>query len=246
MNQRIQRWTVVLIALIGVVCCSQGAWVSAQDLAGDPDPLLPYRGSKLVCEVPLLEDVGDRLLVPDGWRYIQVTTEMYDAVSKYLDSQDSAAILYFDEYGNLIQRDHSNDRRLQVRRGALEVEKKISRLIERLDRDWNEIEKARTAGKEALELELLLTSLRRNVRGYPVATKVMKRCLKVEKSRLKELWQTLADEGLVKRRVLSRKLESLASRSRGLPIEVRIESEKARIDRGWHTKKRQRSGTSPR
>jgi len=171
---------------------------------------------------------------------------MYEAVSKHLDPRYPVAILYFDEYGNLLKRDHSKNRRLQVRRGAIEVERKISRLLVRLDQDWKEIEKARADQKDDLEVELLLASRKRNVRGYSVAIRVVSRLFQIENERLRELWQTLASEGLVKQRALSKRLGKLASRSVGLAIEVRIESEKARIDRGWHTAQRQRSEMPPR
>ena len=219
--------------LVVMTALALGAGPSADPIE---DPLAPFLGHRVVVEFPRLDDVGRTRAVPDGWRYFQVTTAAYDALSDHLAPDHPEALLYFDEYGNRVLRDHSRDRIARIGRSVEAAEKHIANLRDRFRGEWEEVLSDRAEGKAAEELAGLLRLRDSGLRGYPELEEARSRLAELEGLRLEMLWAVLAREGLVRPRDLARALSELADRSRGLAIEPRIRREMARIDRDWVTR----------
>jgi hypothetical protein len=214
-----------------ILCALAGGAARAAD---DPaDPLAAHRGARVVVEFPDLADVGRTLVVPAGWRYLAVTAATYDSFARHLDPEQPLALLYFDEHGNLVHRDHSKERIVRLERAVAEAERRIAAWQKRAVDDWERCQTARRADRAADELAILVALRETGVRGYPQIEEALARLAEVEGERLVELWGILAREGRVKRRDLAEALGELAGRCRGLALEARILRERARVERGW-------------
>lgn len=216
----------------------------AQEAEGDL--LAKYRGYRLLVEYPSLDDVGRKIDMPKGWKYLQVSAENYDVLIDYLHADRTPeAILSFDEYGNFVKRDHSPDRLGRLDRHYQEVEKQVATWKRRLKKDSALANEARRQRREERELELLVSLRDSKLEGYPEILDARKRLAELEELRLVELWGVLASEGLVRRRALLSSLSALHDRSKGLAIAATIEAEFDRVD-GGHVASDKRSRSTGR
>ncbi len=213
-----------------------GSLVWRPAVADEPvDPLLAHRGHLVVVEFPELEDVGKTRAMPKGWRYLAVTAESYDRFEGLIEPDHLLALLYFDEFGNLVLRDHSRERIARIERSTQEAVRRISTWRRRFSRDGEQSVRARTQGDAAGELSLLVAMRETKIRGYPEIEAALARLEFLEGDRLGQLWSVLAQEGVVRRRELREALDELLGRSRGLRLEPRIRREVDRVASGGVT-----------
>ena len=220
-----------LLILFVVIAFSTGSTSPASGQASE-DPLEPFRGKRVAVEFPELDDVGRKIPVPRGWAYLQVTTETYDHFSRFLDPRFSEAILFFDEHGNYVAKLHGDDRMARFEPGLEEVDKRIKGWVRTLDKEWTGALEAKRTGKGERELKHLLEIRGSKLVGYPEIAKAEKRLAELEVSRMIELWQLLAREGVAKNKQLERDLAQLRDKTAGLAIGKIVDREWKRVKDG--------------
>lgn len=230
------------LVLLGAATALVAAIAHSDDPSADPDPLLEFRGTPVVLEFPDLADVGRTRAVPRGWRYVQVTTDMYDVLAAHLPDGTTEALVYFDRHGNRVLRDVRAERIARIRTSVSEAERRIAGWERTLASEWEASREARAGGKPSAELEHLVAVLSPGLRGYAPVEAALARRSELDDERLGALWILLAREGLVDRSDLTQALEDLLEISLGLDVEMRIRVELERIERGWVVQRRGSGG----